>query len=542
MSFDINNLQMLQQTRAVRLLQVLILTALTIDFLFKGGAIVQDYSPLFLTALMLVVLAVLLIPLGPSVTPITGMILLGTHFILTATVLIFLSPVFGPYFQLLILLILASVAWLNSRGALYSVLLSLSVIATAIIWQGGDIGPVDQWQAGLYMSGLAILAFLFDRITTRQRLEEAEGSELDESYYLERNRLMSLVNSMADGVIATDQDGKVSLYNAAALDLLDTNADINGMDVREFLRLNDEEDVAVDIISEANTAKGAMSRDDMHLVASDNSRIDLSVSVSHVYSAYSGTTSDGYILLMRDITKQKTLDEQRDEFISVASHELRTPIAIAEANISTALLPKFSEDLSEEGHELLEQAHENVVFLSTLVNDLHVLAQAEQGRLSLNAEEMDLHEFLNQFADGYRKQAEEKGLEFSVDIAEDTPVLCTSKNAVKEILQNFMTNALKYTESGTVRLFAYPEDDRVVFGVEDSGIGISEADQKHIYEKFYRSEDYRTRQSGGTGLGLYIIKRMTERLGGDIWFDSKLNKGSTFYCSLPHEMPPQDEE
>ena len=532
----------LEQTHSVRILQLFFLALIALDFTGVSGVIKYEFSLIFVAILGLIAIAILAIPIGESVTKHAAILLLGAHYVLTALLLIFMTPVFGPYFQLLILLILASVVWLNARGALYSVLLSSLIVAFAMMWQGlqGEIEAISQ--AGLYLSGLAIFGFLFERVTAQHRAEAEEWSNLSHHASFEHTRLMSLVNSIADAVVATDNNGKISMYNAAALDLFNTNQDLNGADIRKLLQLNDESGVAVDIIAEAAEAKGPMVRDDIHMSAADNSRIDLYMSISQVYSKSTSKSTDGYIILLRDITKQKTLEEQRDEFISVASHELRTPIAIAEANISTALMPKFSKQLTKEGRNLLNQAHENVVFLSTLINDLHVLAQAEQGRLNLDTEEIDPRAFLQQFGDNYRKQAEEKDIEFEITIDDDTPNLTTSQDGLKEILQNFMTNAIKYTESGKVCLFARPEGDMVVFGVADTGIGISEADQKHVFEKFYRSEDYRTRQSGGTGLGLYIIKRLAERMGGEVWFESQLNKGSTFYCSVPVDVPEDEEE
>ncbi|MEX0934414.1 MAG: ATP-binding protein, partial [Candidatus Saccharimonadales bacterium] len=358
----------------------------------------------------------------------------------------------------------------------------------------------------------------------------------NQNLYFERARLLRLINSMRDAVIATDKKGNILLYNGAALELFDTNKTLQDLNINELVDFKNSKKESIDLVADAIKAGGSLMRDDVSFDPGDGSSISLSVNISAISTPGADREQEGFIILLRDITKKKSLDEQRDEFISVASHELRTPIAIAEANISTAMMPKFSEQLTEEGQKLLEQAHENVIFLSNLVDDLHVLAMAERGRLQLKVGEIDIKEFLEKTVEDYQRQAEEKGLRIKLDIDKDVGTVWASLDAVKEVMQNFLTNAIKYTESGDIVLSAHLDDEEeggVVLSVKDSGIGISAADQKHIFEKFYRSEDYRTRKSGGTGLGLYITKRLIESMGGRIWFESKLNKGSTFYCVIP---------
>lgn len=537
----LNNLN-LQQTHAARMIQLLIIALVALDFSWRGFILQHELSLMLMATIGLSAAVVLLIPVGDVVSKHAAILLLMAHYVLVALILIFVTNIFGPYFQLLILLILASVIWLKVRGALYGVLFSALIVGLALLWQAGDIEAQVLSQAILYLAGLALFGFLFEVATARERAENAELYSLSRDAALEHTRLASLVNSLADAVIAIDEDGRVSMYNAASLDLLDTNQDLKGVKIQKFLHINDESGSAVDIIAEAAQSRGPLVRDDVHIADNYKSRVDLYMSISQVYSEGVHQHADGFIILLRDITKQKTLEEQRDEFISVASHELRTPIAIAEANISTALMPKFSKQLSKEGRNLLDQAHENVVFLSTLINDLHVLAQAEQDRLELGREEIEPKAFLENFADNYKKQIKEKGIEFEVSADEDIPTIYASQDGLREILQNFITNSIKYTEEGRIKLFANAREDMVVFGVEDTGIGISRSDQKHIFEKFYRSEDYRTRKNGGTGLGLYIIKRLAERMGGDIWFESQLNKGSTFYCSVPLGNPTDEDD
>lgn len=533
----------LHQEKSVQVIQVLIAGAVVIDYAISDT--ISSTLGVWFYALPAGVIAIALaIPVARTTTPLAKRVLSIVHYGLSAVLLVLLTDIFGPYFQLLILLVFTSVVWFQLRGMVYGLLAGYMIIVLGILHQ---ISAPTQWlmsRAGLYIAGLTVLGVIFERVTARYRGETRYAQKLHQDYYFERTRLMSLINSMADAVIAVTKTGEISLYNGALLDLLDTNESLQGKTLNGLVHLKDEQGYTVDVIEEA-TQKGApITREDLHVITEDGSTMNLYVSVSPVSAAGSTREHTGYILVLRDITEQKTLDEQRDEFISVASHELRTPIAIAEANISTALMPKFIGSLSEEGQKLLNKAHDNVIFLSTLVNDLTMLAKAEQGQVGVQTEDISPAQFARKMVEEHSRQAKEKGLSLDVDVADEVPSTITaSTDALREILQNFITNAVKYTDDGgvTLRVSVDENGEQVVFAVADTGIGISQTDQKHIFEKFYRSEDYRTRQSGGTGLGLYIIKRLAERLGGDIWFESKLNKGSVFYCALPIAPPdPED--
>ncbi|MGH7241551.1 MAG: sensor histidine kinase, partial [Candidatus Saccharimonadales bacterium] len=134
----------------------------------------------------------------------------------------------------------------------------------------------------------------------------------------------------------------------------------------------------------------------------------------------------------------------------------------------------------------------------------------------------------------YSSDAASKGLELTAQIAPGLPPLSSSKLYVREVLQNFITNAIKYTETGSVTVIASPADKGILFQVKDTGIGISKGDQERVFDKFFRSEDFRTRQNSGTGLGLYVTMKLTRLIHADINLESELNKGSTFSIMIPN--------
>jgi two-component system, OmpR family, phosphate regulon sensor histidine kinase PhoR len=355
---------------------------------------------------------------------------------------------------------------------------------------------------------------------------------------LERQRLTSLVNSMADAVIAVDQEAKIVLYNGAALNIFDVNTIRTGDALADLFCPLDQNSQPFDIASLIKKARVPTTNRDLRLQYADGSLINLYVSIAPVHLGYGEQGHSGYVLLLRDITREKSLEEERDEFISVTSHELRTPVTIAEGNLSNAQF------LAEKSHDLpaikeaLRVAHDQVLFLADMINDLSTLSRAERNQLHVAIEPINVHDLLADLAGSYQAEAAAKGLKltFAVDPTLATHGLVHSSQLyVREILQNFITNAIKYTAKGRIslRATADPKAKGVRFAVHDTGIGIGKADQERVFDKFFRSEDYRTRESSGTGLGLYVTMKLAHMLHATIDLDSELNKGSTFTILIP---------
>jgi len=350
---------------------------------------------------------------------------------------------------------------------------------------------------------------------------------------LEHERLTSLINSMADGVLAVDKSMQIVLSNGAALNILDVNSTLKGRKLGDVFKLEDKNKEPVDIEKLVGSTTTSTSSRDLVIRYSDKSTINLYLSIAPVHLGYGSAGQQGFVLLLRDITHEKSLEEERDEFISVISHELRTPIAIAEGDISNA------EFMAEKTHDViqirtaLKEAHSQILFLADMINDLATLSRAERGKLVAQVENIDVHALVNELKTAYTPQARDKGLKFNVNIADGTKHLQSTMLYVHEILQNFITNALKYTQQGSITLTVESVERGVKFTIADTGIGISKGDQEKVFEKFFRSEDYRTRQTSGTGLGLYVTMKLASLLHAEISLESELNKGSIFSIFIP---------
>lgn len=352
---------------------------------------------------------------------------------------------------------------------------------------------------------------------------------------IERERLTSLINSMADGVIATDDKVRVLIYNGAALNILNLNSSIGGKSLSSVLRLVNKNDQPVDVQTLILSAKTPLVSRDMRLNYGDSSKINLYISIAPVKLGFGRSGNAGYVIVLRDITREKSLEEERDEFISVVSHELRTPIAIAEGNVSNAKLLIEKGVEKEKIDSALKQAYDQIEFLAGMINDLATLSRAERGKLTVEVETINIHELVNELARDYTPEIRGKGLKLAVNLDPTLEVINSSKLYVREILQNFITNAIKYTDLGGITISAQRREGGVLFEVRDSGIGISRQDQAKIFEKFFRSEDYRTRKTTGTGLGLYVTRKLANLLHAQMNFESELNKGTAFRIFIPSQ-------
>jgi signal transduction histidine kinase len=350
---------------------------------------------------------------------------------------------------------------------------------------------------------------------------------------IEHESLSSLINSMADAVIALDQDYRIIIYNGAALNILDINNISLNSPLNGIFKPIDKDNQPVNINDLIKSADQPITDRNLRLKYSDSSIINLYISIAPVRLGYREHGQYGFVLMLRDISREKSLEEERDEFISIVSHELRTPVTIAEGNISNAIFITDSQDTDESIKQALNVAHAQVIFLADMINDLSTLSRAEQGSLSLEIEKVDIGALIKQICASYQDEAGHKGIEIKSELPARPLELSTSQLYLKEILQNFVTNAIKYTHEGEIVIEAVPVDKGIKFTVSDTGIGISKPDQEKVFDKFFRSEDYRTREAKGTGLGLYVTLKLARLIHAQLSLSSELNKGSSFSIFIP---------
>jgi PAS domain S-box-containing protein len=461
------------------------------------------------------------------------------YHILSGMYVILVSGFTTPFIATWVLLLLASYTYFLSKGFKLSVsALMLVVVLDSLIHINDPSVLLTNILAAFAILIVAVTAIAISRI---QAVDEAELSRSKALETLQRDRTLTIVNNLADAVLSTDEDGVIRVYNAASLNLLDTNSSLNGRSIDEVLALHDKNNKPVSVLANLKKSHSVVVRDDLTIAIADET-LRLEVTYSPIRSSYGqkkqADTNDGYILILRDVTKTKSLEEERDEFISVVSHELRTPITIAEGTISNVQVMMERTDIAPAILKAgIATAHDQVVFLAKMVNDLSTLSRAERG-VADAPESIKIRRLVDDLYSEYAPQAAAKNLRFDLDLGTHLGHINASQLYLKELLQNFITNSIKYTIEGSVTLQIHPKDNKLIFAVKDTGIGISKSDQTKIFNKFYRSEDYRTRETGGTGLGLYVATKLAKKLGTKIELTSRLNHGSTFSFTLT-SLPPK---
>lgn len=440
----------------------------------------------------------------------------------------------SPYRALLFLTVATIGYWYGFGGLAIALVILLGSLIYIIYVSGqallSDINKVN------FIVILMITGYYLAKINHLDQLERDQIISSDALLRREQARLITLVNSLAEAIFVVNPQGEIVLYNAAALDLIDTHQEITGQPLTKALPLTDSQGRPFNPVDEILTKSTiTLTREDLIFKTGDRS-LNLFVNASVIDQ---NGVKTGALVLARDISKQKTLDNQKDEFISIISHELRSPVAVVEADLSTALMPKVA-TLPSKTRKLITNASQNLQYLSNLINDLSSLSAAEKSLLNIELSYVEPAELVGQLVENFKKRAEAKGLSFQVEITASLPAVHTSRQRVEETLVNYLTNAIKYSgNSKVVKIIARPSikiKDGVQFSVVDQGLGISEKDQKQLFKKYYRSSNERALKIKGTGMGLYITKKQAEKIGGQVWVESKLGVGSAFYLEIPRQI------
>lgn len=351
---------------------------------------------------------------------------------------------------------------------------------------------------------------------------------------------------IAEGVIVIDERGMIKFANpaAAALTGYDAADTIVGLDYKLIIRLQAEDGTPVEptqstLYTAIMTNQNFTTREYWLVSAQTEHRVAVALSCIPT-----GNERADRIVTFRDITKELAEENEQAEFISTASHEMRTPVASIEGYLGLALNPQTA-TIDARAKQYLEAAHSASQHLGHLFKDLLDVTKLDDNRLKAHLVPVDAVEAVQRIASEREKDMAAKKLKFSFGTP-DAPValdkkrlepkvyMATDLDFLHEIIDNLIENAIKYTpEGGEIWVNARGDGDKVLINVTDTGIGISNEDAGHIFQKFYRVDNSQTRQIGGTGLGLYLVKQRVEALGGRVWVESGFGDGSTFFVSLP---------
>ncbi len=361
-----------------------------------------------------------------------------------------------------------------------------------------------------------------------------------------------LTNSITDGVAIVSNQGAIETFNPSAEQITGwSQVEAIGLDHRSVLIVTDQKDQIysdqANPISQALSSGEPATDSSAKLQTRSKKSIEIDVLASPIKD---GNKTSATVVIFRDVSKQRGEERQRAEFISTASHEMRTPVAAIEGYLALALNDKVSKiDSAARGY--LDKAHVSTQHLGKLFQDLLTAAKSEDGRLTNNPVVVELGQLLDELIEGARFTAEKKGLIMEADFGDSksdarasqaTPGVAPVRPLVyvyadperlREVITNLFDNAVKYTEEGKVSIGMHTENKSATMHVSDTGVGIPKEDVPHLFQKFYRVDNSATRQVGGTGLGLFISRKIIELYNGRIWVESDIGEGSTFNISLP---------
>lgn len=437
------------------------------------------------------------------------------------TLVIFFSPLFGAYGWLPVLVMIGSYiagiylnAQLNAQsGIIVAISSFIPLVAGMIIWRDH---PAVEDASQKNVKNLA-----------SQLSEVAQKSEI-------------VINAIGDGVIAIDSKGVIQLINPAAQQILGWGKqDALMLSYKSILKLTDEnnKDVpdALDPLQQVLNNNQQTKTNKLSALTESGKKINISLTVSPI-----GGAGSGAIAVFRDVTNERAEEREQAEFISTASHEMRTPVASIEGYLGLALNPATAQ-IDAKARDFIMKAHEAAQHLGRLFQDLLDVSKSEDGRMTNIPKVVDLVTYTQTIAEGLTQKAADKGLELifkpqtSGTQKKIMPVYYINQDNdhVREVIDNLIENAIKYTPQGSVTVDVTGTDEKVVVSIQDTGLGIPPEDVSHLFQKFYRVDNVDRQQIGGTGLGLYLSRRLAEAMQGRLWVESNFGSGSTFFLELP---------
>ncbi len=350
----------------------------------------------------------------------------------------------------------------------------------------------------------------------------------------EKQRIDAMLNSAADGILILNPDHSIERTNAAF-------ARMYSLPQKE-LQCMDHEDVIQwmnpphGITLEKAEAGGWPLSPQAHLyvegdIRRPNNQPPLPVGITYAPLLSSEGTLINTIATVRDITRFRQADELKSEFISIVSHELKTPVALIKGYVSTLR----RDDVDWEGDVMkdsLEVIEEEADRLTELIENLLDASRLQAGGMELKRSDINLQQLALRLAERFQTQTKEH--EIIVDVPEDFPVVMADETRIEQVLSNLISNAIKYAPDGEIHIIGQIHPDQVIICVTDEGPGIAVGDMPHIFDRFYRAHET-SRKTKGAGLGLYLGRAIIEAHNGRMWADPKTDKGARICFSLPRD-------
>ena len=369
-------------------------------------------------------------------------------------------------------------------------------------------------------------------VTKRKEVQEelrTRNRELEE----EKAKFTEILENIGDGIIGINDQGEIIFVNPQVIILLGFNENelLGKMLVHTIKLINDrgsEIPIQQRPVHNALLAKKKVTENKFSYLKKDGKVLPVSITATPIILH---ELIVGGVVVFRDITREREVDRMKTEFISLASHQLRTPLSAMKW--FTELVLDDSENLTEEQRKLIQNVYQSNERMIELVNALLNISRIESGRIIIDPKPTDLALLVKEVIQELQPRVDEKNQHLGVSVIEVLPKINIDPKLIRHVYMNLLTNAIKYTQpGGEIVVVISSTDNEIISQVYDNGYGIPEKQQKQVFEKFFRADNIIKIETDGSGLGLYLTKAIVESSGGKIWFKSESGRGTTFWFSL----------
>ena len=369
------------------------------------------------------------------------------------------------------------------------------------------------------------VAALRRQIEEHQRNESARRLQQEQSSTQIEAQQQAVFNSMVEGVLVLDGNGRIQLVNQSLQGLFSLSGDVRGQTILEAFRLQELADVVQRLQRERMVQDYTL-----ELPGMDERWLELNAAAVLDRDGL----QHGAILVFHDLTRIKQLENTRQEFVANVSHELRTPLSLIKGYVETLL--EGAKNDPEKCARFLQTIEKHADRLTFLIEDLLAISRLESGQVVMSLHTVDLREEAQRVIDDLRSRTDEKTVLIENKVPEGLSAQADS-DRLQQVFFNLIENAIKYgTKGGRVVVGGNARPDgKAEMWVQDDGPGIPAEARERVFERFYRVDRARSRETGGTGLGLSIVKHIVQAHGGEVWLKSQLGSGTTFFFTLPRE-------
>jgi len=370
-------------------------------------------------------------------------------------------------------------------------------------------------------SQTAVLNILEDTEESRKKAEE------------EKNKTMAIITNFTDGILVFDKDDQVILVNPKFERIFGVGfQEVVGKGLDDFKKNSHLSDLM------ASLSKSPDFQNNNHEEKEsfrEEIRVDEATTIEITTVAiFRDQEKIGTLAVLHDVTREKMVEAMKSEFVSIAAHQLRTPLSAIKWTL-VMLIDGDLGSLSEDQKGLVQKAYDSNERMVSLINDLLNVSRIEEGRYLYKPSHISFNEVIDPLIEVYKPELKRRGVNFEVKIPKkQLPKVVVDTEKITLVVQNFLDNAMKYTpKGGKVSFLISVKDKEIEVSVKDTGVGIPQDQQKRLFSKFFRAANVIRMETEGSGLGLFICKNIINSHKGKIWFQSKENEGSNFFFSLP---------